>query len=40
LDVKDCTSIIVSHIDNGIERLRKSRSLGDLLVHSALVVAD
>ncbi|MET3393547.1 DNA sulfur modification protein DndE [Variovorax sp. 1140] len=39
LDPKDYTPIIVSHIDNGIERLRKSRSLGDLLHHSGLVPA-
>jgi DNA sulfur modification protein DndE len=36
VDTRECASIIVSHIDNGIERLRKSRSLGDVLLHSRL----
>lgn len=39
LETKDCTSVIISHIDDGIERLRKSRSLGDLLLHSGLLPA-
>jgi Domain of unknown function (DUF1832). len=37
VDAKDCIPIIIGHIDDGIERLRKSRSLGDLLLHSGLL---
>ena len=36
LDVKHCALVIASHIDDGLDRLRKSRSLGDLLLHSGL----
>lgn len=39
LDSKDCTLAIIGHIDNGLERLRKSRSLTDLMLHSGLTVA-
>jgi DNA sulfur modification protein DndE len=37
LDTKDCTAVIISHIDDGIERLRKSRTLPDLLQHSGMM---
>ena len=40
VDTKEAASIIMSHIDDGIERLRKSRSLGDLLLHSRLVPSN
>ena len=36
LDPKQCTAVIVSHIDDGLERLRKSRTLSDLLQHSGV----
>ena len=39
LDPKDCVPVIIGHIDNGLEQLRKSRSLTDLLQHSGLVIA-
>jgi DNA sulfur modification protein DndE len=37
LDTKQCASVIASHIDDGLERLRKSRSLLDLVQHCGLV---
>lgn len=37
LDPKQCAAVIASHIDDGLERLRKSRSLADLVLHSGLV---
>ena len=36
LDPKQCALVIAGHIDAGLDRLRKSRSLGDLLLHSGL----
>lgn len=37
LDTRQCAAVIVSHIDDGLERLRKSRSLSDLVQHSGLL---
>ncbi len=37
LDTKQSAAVIASHIDDGLERLRKSRSLLDLVQHSGLV---
>lgn len=37
LDAKQCAAVIVSHIDNGLDRLRKSKSILDLAQHSGLV---
>ena len=36
LETKDVAAIIASHIDSGLERLRKSRSLLELVQHSGL----
>lgn len=36
LETKDAAAIIVSHIDSGLERLRKSRSLLEIVQHSGL----
>lgn len=35
LDAKTCATVIASHVDNGLEILRKSRSLLELIEHSA-----
>ena len=37
LDTKACAAVIISHIDDGLERLRKSRTLPDLIQHSGLL---
>jgi DNA sulfur modification protein DndE len=37
LDSKTAAAVIASHIDDGLEVLRKSRSLVDLVRHSGLV---
>ncbi|TFZ03379.1 DNA sulfur modification protein DndE [Ramlibacter rhizophilus] len=39
LDAKDVPLIVASHIDSGLERLRKSRSLLELTQHSGLLAA-
>jgi DNA sulfur modification protein DndE len=36
VDTKQCAAIIISHIDDGLARLRKSRSLSELALHSGL----
>lgn len=36
LDVKQCSAVIVSHIDSGLERLRKSKNVLELLQQSGL----
>lgn len=40
LDTKQCAAVIIGHIDDGLERLRKSRSLADLIQHSGLAEAQ
>lgn len=37
LDAKRCASVVGSHIDTGLSKLRKSRTLLDLLQHSEVV---
>ncbi len=37
LDSKQCAAVVASHVDDGLERLRKSRSLTDLVQHSGLL---
>lgn len=37
LDAKKCASVVASHIDNGLLKLRKSKTLLDLLQHSEIV---
>ena len=36
LDPKDCGSIIVSHIETGLDQLRKSKSVLDLVEHAGM----
>jgi DNA sulfur modification protein DndE len=37
MNPKECATVIASHIDHGLERLRKSRSLLELAQHAGLV---
>lgn len=38
LDSKQCGSVVVSHIDDGLEQLRKSRSLLDMAKHAGFSI--
>lgn len=37
MDSRQCASVIASHIDSGLDRLRKSKSLLELIEYSGLV---
>lgn len=40
LDPKTCAVVIASHIDDGLDRIRRAKNLAELMAQNGLLLAD